>query len=145
MLTVALPLCDQELSLREIAERLVISTGKKKSQHPSAATVMRMLRDHDERALEASDQGQLLCPWPWLQDFEAVTGRGPSTRTGPRARRLSAWNSLPSGEWPTRVNHGPLTHANVPVSQPFHPQVKRAVNCCDELFRYAEPASTGEP
>jgi ParB-like chromosome segregation protein Spo0J len=47
MLTVALHLCDQELSLREIAERLVISTGKKKSQHPSAATVMRMLRDHE--------------------------------------------------------------------------------------------------
>jgi crotonobetainyl-CoA:carnitine CoA-transferase CaiB-like acyl-CoA transferase len=31
------------------------------------------------------------------------------------------------------VNHGPLTHANVPVSQPFHPQVKHAVNCCDEF------------
>jgi hypothetical protein len=56
MLAVAL-LCDQELSLREIAERLVISTGKKKGQHPSAATVMQMLRDHDERALEASDYG----------------------------------------------------------------------------------------
>ncbi|GGJ58478.1 hypothetical protein GCM10010121_081420 [Streptomyces brasiliensis] len=44
-------------SLREIAERLVIPTGKKKGQHPSAATVMRMLRDHDEKALEASDYG----------------------------------------------------------------------------------------
>ncbi|MFI9585916.1 hypothetical protein ACIHCQ_29675 [Streptomyces sp. NPDC052236] len=58
-------------SLREIAERLVISTGKKKGQHPSAATVMRMLRDHDEKVLGASDYGQLLCPWPWLQEFEA--------------------------------------------------------------------------
>ena len=57
MLTVALHLRDQELSLREIAERLVISTGKKKGQHPSAATVMRMLRDRDEKALEASDYG----------------------------------------------------------------------------------------
>jgi DNA invertase Pin-like site-specific DNA recombinase len=57
MLAVALHLRDQELSLREIAERLVISTGKKKGQHPSAATVMRMLRDHDEKALEASDYG----------------------------------------------------------------------------------------
>jgi hypothetical protein len=40
----------QELSLRDIAARLVISTGKKKGQHPSPATVMRMLREHDERA-----------------------------------------------------------------------------------------------
>jgi hypothetical protein len=34
----------QELSLRDIAARLVIATGKKKGQHPSPATVMRMLR-----------------------------------------------------------------------------------------------------
>ncbi|WP_181805209.1 hypothetical protein [Streptomyces shenzhenensis] len=57
MLAVALHPCAQELSLREIAERLVNSTGKTKGQHPSAATVMRMLRDHDERALEASGHG----------------------------------------------------------------------------------------
>lgn len=57
MLALALHPCAQELSLREIAERLVNSIGKKKAQHPSAATVMRMLRDHDERALEASDYG----------------------------------------------------------------------------------------
>ncbi|WP_275562813.1 hypothetical protein [Streptomyces sp. 5-6(2022)] len=57
MLAAALHLCDQELSLREIAERLFNSTGKKKGQHPSAATVMRMLRDRDDRALEASDYG----------------------------------------------------------------------------------------
>jgi hypothetical protein len=43
-------------SLREIAERLVISTGKKKGQHPSAATVMRMLRDHDEMSATGVDQ-----------------------------------------------------------------------------------------
>ena len=40
-LAAALHLRDQELSLREIAERLATSTGKKKGQHPSAATVMR--------------------------------------------------------------------------------------------------------
>jgi hypothetical protein len=50
MLEFALHLRDQELSLREIAARLVITTGKKKGQHPSPATVLRMLRDHDEKA-----------------------------------------------------------------------------------------------
>jgi hypothetical protein len=38
---------DQDVGLREIATRLVITTGKKKSRHPSPATVLRMLRDHD--------------------------------------------------------------------------------------------------
>ena len=37
------------MSLRDIAARLVISAGKKKGQHPSPATVLRMLRDHDEK------------------------------------------------------------------------------------------------
>src|SRR6266699_1660314 len=50
MLAVALHLRGQELSLRDIAARLVIATGKKKRQHPSPATVLRMLRDHDEKA-----------------------------------------------------------------------------------------------
>ena len=50
MLAVALHLRGQELSLRDIAARLVIATGKKKGQHPSPATVLRMLRDHDEKA-----------------------------------------------------------------------------------------------
>jgi DNA invertase Pin-like site-specific DNA recombinase len=49
MLAVALHLRGQELSLRDIAARLVISAGKKKGQHPSPATVLRMLRDHDEK------------------------------------------------------------------------------------------------
>ena len=35
------------MSLRDIAKRLVITTGTKKGQHPSPATVMRMLREHD--------------------------------------------------------------------------------------------------
>ena len=54
MLAVALHLRGQELSLRDIAARLVIATGKKKGQHPSPATVMRMLREHDEKAGLAS-------------------------------------------------------------------------------------------
>jgi hypothetical protein len=45
----ALHLRAQEMSLRDIAARLVIATGKKKGQHPSPATVMRMLREHDEK------------------------------------------------------------------------------------------------
>jgi DNA invertase Pin-like site-specific DNA recombinase len=58
MLAVALHLRGQELSLRDIATRLVISTGKKKGQHPSPATVMRMLRGHDEKAAAAVAVGQ---------------------------------------------------------------------------------------
>ena len=54
MLAVALHLRGQELSLRDIASRLVIATGKKKGQHPSPATVMRMLREHDEKTAVAS-------------------------------------------------------------------------------------------
>lgn len=54
MLAVALHLRGQELSLRDIAARLVIATGKKKGQHPSPATVMRMLREHDEKAAAAA-------------------------------------------------------------------------------------------
>ena len=46
----ALHLREQELSLRDIAARFVIATGKKMGQHPSPATVMRMLREHDEQA-----------------------------------------------------------------------------------------------
>jgi DNA invertase Pin-like site-specific DNA recombinase len=47
MLSMALHLRGQDLSLRDIAARLVITSGKKKGRHPSAATVLRMLRDHD--------------------------------------------------------------------------------------------------
>jgi DNA invertase Pin-like site-specific DNA recombinase len=53
MLSMALHLRDQEMSLRDIAKRLVITTGKKKGQHPSPATVMRMLREHDEQTAAA--------------------------------------------------------------------------------------------
>ncbi|OPC76432.1 hypothetical protein B4N89_47370 [Embleya scabrispora] len=54
MLSMAPRLRDQEMSLRGIAARLVITTGKKKGRHPSPATVMRMLREHDEKAAPAS-------------------------------------------------------------------------------------------
>jgi DNA invertase Pin-like site-specific DNA recombinase len=54
MLAVALHLRGQELSLRDIATRLVIATGKKKGQHPSPATVLRMLRAHDEKVAAAA-------------------------------------------------------------------------------------------
>lgn len=49
MLSMALHLRDQEMSLRDLAKRLVITTGAKKGQHPSPATIMRMLREHDEQ------------------------------------------------------------------------------------------------
>lgn len=37
----------EKLPLREIAARLVIRTGKKRGEHPSPVTVMRMLREYD--------------------------------------------------------------------------------------------------
>ncbi|MFJ9703500.1 recombinase family protein [Streptomyces fradiae] len=54
MLAMALHLRDQEMSLRDIAARLVITKGAKKGQHPSPANVMRMLREHDEATAAAS-------------------------------------------------------------------------------------------
>ena len=54
MLSMALHLRDQEMSLRDIAKRLVITAGTKKGQHPSPATVMRMLREHDEKVATAA-------------------------------------------------------------------------------------------
>ncbi|GLY80531.1 recombinase family protein [Actinoallomurus iriomotensis] len=55
MLAIALHLREQNHSLRDIASRLVITTGKKKGQHPSAATVMRMLREHDQQTATTAD------------------------------------------------------------------------------------------
>ena len=48
MLSMALHLREQNLSLRDIAAWLVITKGKKKGRHPSPATVLRMLREHDQ-------------------------------------------------------------------------------------------------
>nr|WP_228000174.1 recombinase family protein [Nocardia australiensis] len=53
MLSMALHLREHNHSLREIATRLVIAKGKKKGQHPSPATVLRLLRDHDQAASRA--------------------------------------------------------------------------------------------
>ncbi|WP_229703687.1 hypothetical protein [Streptomyces albiflavescens] len=53
MLSMALHLREQEMSLRDIAAKPVITTGKEKGQHPSPATVVRMLRDHDEQNAQA--------------------------------------------------------------------------------------------
>jgi DNA invertase Pin-like site-specific DNA recombinase len=53
MLAAALDLRGQDLSLRDIAGRVVIATGKKKGQHPSPATVMRMLLEYDEKTAAA--------------------------------------------------------------------------------------------
>ncbi|MFF2701559.1 hypothetical protein ACFVUQ_24705 [Streptomyces cyaneofuscatus] len=53
-MSMALQLRDQEMSLRDIAKRLVIITGAKRGKHPSPATVMRMLREHDEQAATAA-------------------------------------------------------------------------------------------
>lgn len=54
MLGMAVHLRGQEMSLREIAARLVITRGSKKGRHPSPATVLRMLREHDEQTATAS-------------------------------------------------------------------------------------------
>lgn len=54
MLSMALHLREQNMSLRGIATKLVITTGRKKGQHPSPATIMRMLREHDEQAATAA-------------------------------------------------------------------------------------------
>ncbi|GAA1719974.1 hypothetical protein ACBR40_08935 [Nonomuraea sp. AD125B] len=47
MLSMALHLRAQNFSLRDIAARLIITTGKKRGRHPSPATVLRMLRERD--------------------------------------------------------------------------------------------------
>ncbi|MGV9601153.1 hypothetical protein ACWDR1_31270 [Streptosporangium sandarakinum] len=57
MLSMALHLRAQNLSLRDIAARLVITKGKKKGRRPSPATVLRMLRDHDEANATAPTPG----------------------------------------------------------------------------------------
>ncbi|MFC9674926.1 MULTISPECIES: hypothetical protein [unclassified Streptomyces] len=57
MLSMALQRREQEMSLRDIAKRLVITTGTKKGQHPSPATVMRMLRERDEHTTAMEPTG----------------------------------------------------------------------------------------
>jgi DNA invertase Pin-like site-specific DNA recombinase len=57
MLSMALHLRGLDLSLRDIAARLVITKGKKKGHHPSPATVLRMLREHDEAIATVATSG----------------------------------------------------------------------------------------
>jgi DNA invertase Pin-like site-specific DNA recombinase len=80
MLSMALHLRGQgNLSLRDIAGQLVvITTGKKKGQHPSPATVMRMLREHDEQAEAAQNEDDAF-------PFRPVPARvtGPDSGTDP--------------------------------------------------------------
>ncbi len=54
MLSMALHLRDQEMSLRDIAKPLVITSDAKRGQRPSPATVMRMLREYDEQVATAA-------------------------------------------------------------------------------------------
>ncbi|MEU0678044.1 recombinase family protein [Streptomyces sp. NPDC006172] len=90
MLSMALHLRDQEMSLRDIAARLVITTGKKKGQHPSAATVMRMLREHDGQtsAPLASWKLATLHPPPSAEKKKIISSSGTSgsTLTSPQQR-----------------------------------------------------------
>ena len=54
MLSMALHLRSQEMSLRDIASQLVVTKGKKKGQHPSPATILRLLRENDETTATAT-------------------------------------------------------------------------------------------
>ncbi|MET8221490.1 recombinase family protein [Streptomyces hirsutus] len=100
MLSMALHLRDQEMSLRDIAKRLVITTGKKKGQHPSPATVLRMLREHDgqrtapasvaERAHQATPAAHHI---PDPRATPTGTDRGP---TAPPSEQPAAPELLPS-------------------------------------------------
>jgi hypothetical protein len=54
MLAVALHLRGQELSLRNIAAPARHRHEQEERPHPSPATVMRMLREHDEKTAAAS-------------------------------------------------------------------------------------------
>ena len=122
MLAVALHLRGQELSLRDIAARLVISTGKKKGQHPSPATVMRMLREHDEKAaaadvnLIAGQHGEITRRN--FADQSQGGGMGRRTRRGlvvlERPVTISLPPAIPYRDWPFRCYFCPEQpgHAN---------------------------------
>lgn len=45
----------QNLSLRDISARLDITKGRRRASTPSPATVLRMLRDHDDQTTAAPD------------------------------------------------------------------------------------------
>ncbi|WP_246043036.1 hypothetical protein [Streptomyces globosus] len=54
MLAMALQLRAEGVSLRDKSARLVITSGTKKGQHPSPPTIMRMLREHDDKEKAAT-------------------------------------------------------------------------------------------
>ncbi|MFF3625442.1 recombinase family protein [Streptomyces sp. NPDC002467] len=54
MLAMALQLRAEGVSLRDMSARLVITSGTKKGQHPSPPTIMRMLREHDDKVKAAA-------------------------------------------------------------------------------------------
>ncbi|MEF2530017.1 recombinase family protein [Streptomyces sp. CS62] len=54
MLAMALQLRAEGVSLRDMSARLVITSGRKKGQHPSPPTIMRMLREHDDKVKAAA-------------------------------------------------------------------------------------------
>lgn len=62
MLSMALLLRQQGVSLRDAAKRLVITAGTKRGRHPSPATVMRMLREHDQQTTTPQTTNQLERP-----------------------------------------------------------------------------------
>jgi hypothetical protein len=73
------------MSLRDIAARLVIARGKKKGQHPSPATVLRMLRDHDEKADAAAVRAAEPRAGAYSSSSSAASGSR-SSRMAPGAR-----------------------------------------------------------
>ncbi|MGW5515359.1 hypothetical protein [Nocardia africana] len=112
MLSLAVLLRDQGHSLRDIAGRLVIAKGKKKGQHPSAATVMRMLRDHDQATGQtitaSSDPGPAADPRP------AHVPAPPSRRSPTQA--VPAGGPAPLGDPVTAIGEGePVPGGENPV------------------------------
>lgn len=115
MLSHALHLRDQQhLSLRDIATRLVIATGKKKGQHPSPATVLRMLRDHDERAAAATTKLDVVDELP--ATGPALLSLAGSRHTPPVAAvdDLSGLRPIPAR---IRQDGEPLTAAEVDLRE----------------------------
>ncbi|MGW6485205.1 hypothetical protein ACWGDS_46715 [Streptomyces sp. NPDC055059] len=117
MLGMALHLRDQELSLREIAARLVITKGAKKGQHPSPPTVMRMLREHDERVATTT-----MGPTVVLEAAESATG----TNGAPESSTDGLGSRGPHNSHRSRVLRGPLEPkrpwgpSRVPGRSPVH-------------------------
>lgn len=96
MLSMALHLRGQEMSLRDIAKKLVITSGAKKGQHPSPATVMRMLREHDEQKATAPlEPTGLTCDSVLSVVFSARTTGTPSGGGHPQADQGERGDQLP--------------------------------------------------